>query len=99
MGFLMGGLTGSAVGFLVGSMTVLRYGPGEKGYLATVGSQMLQTGGFLGFIMGVGMLLRGDSEEEAMAAYRNALRGHQQKRSELWGVHVLRRPKVTIGEL
>ncbi|KAJ3067593.1 subunit of TIM23 translocase complex, partial [Rhizoclosmatium hyalinum] len=51
MGFLMGGTTGACLGFLVGGMTVLRYGPGEKGYLATVGNQMLQTGGFLGFIM------------------------------------------------
>ena len=47
----MGGITGSAVGFLVGTMTVLTRGPGEKGALATVGSQMLQTGTFLGFIM------------------------------------------------
>jgi hypothetical protein len=47
----MGGITGGAVGFMVGTMTVLRNGPGDKGYLATVGSQMLQTGGFLGFIM------------------------------------------------
>ncbi|KAJ3315212.1 subunit of TIM23 translocase complex [Blyttiomyces sp. JEL0837] len=63
MGFIMGGTTGMAVGFLVGSMTVLRTGPGEKGYLATVGGQMLQTGAFLGFIMSIGMLLRNDSEE------------------------------------
>ncbi|KAJ3406279.1 subunit of TIM23 translocase complex [Chytriomyces hyalinus] len=51
MGFMMGGITGGCLGFLVGGMTVLRYGPGDKGYLATVGNQMLQTGGFLGFIM------------------------------------------------
>ncbi|KAJ3113199.1 subunit of TIM23 translocase complex [Physocladia obscura] len=63
MGFLMGGITGGCLGFLVGGMNVLRYGPGEKGYLATVGNQMLQTGGFLGFIMGIGMLVRNEAAD------------------------------------
>ncbi|KAI8618647.1 hypothetical protein BC830DRAFT_1107833 [Chytriomyces sp. MP71] len=63
MGFLMGGVTGGCLGFLVGGMTVLRYGPGEKGYLATVGNQMLQTGGFLGFIMSIGMLIRAEAAD------------------------------------
>ncbi|KAI9327483.1 reactive mitochondrial oxygen species modulator 1-domain-containing protein [Obelidium mucronatum] len=63
MGFLMGGTTGACLGFLVGGMTVLRYGPGDKGYLATVGNQMLQTGGFLGFIMSIGMVVRADGVE------------------------------------
>ncbi|KAI8830980.1 hypothetical protein BC829DRAFT_409976 [Chytridium lagenaria] len=58
----MGGATGMAVGFLVGSFTVLRYGPGERGFLGTIGTQMIQTGGFLGFIFGVGMLLRSEDE-------------------------------------
>ncbi|KAI8841225.1 hypothetical protein BC829DRAFT_402738 [Chytridium lagenaria] len=58
LGLLMGGATGMAVGFLVGSFTVLRL-------LGTIGTQMIQTGGFLGFIFGVGMLLR--SEDESFA--------------------------------
>ncbi|KAJ3130225.1 subunit of TIM23 translocase complex [Irineochytrium annulatum] len=82
MGLIMGGATGMSVGFLVGSYTVLRYGPGERGFLGTIGTQMLQTGGFLGFIFSVGMLLRADDEQ-----YRPGARPH-------WAVGSSRMPFV-----
>ncbi|TPX73424.1 hypothetical protein CcCBS67573_g05310 [Chytriomyces confervae] len=78
MGFMMGGITGGCLGFLVGGMTVLRYGPGDKGYLATVGNQMLQTGGFLGFIMSIGMVVRAESVDSLPPS--SLFRQQQQKR-------------------
>ncbi|KAJ3077119.1 subunit of TIM23 translocase complex [Podochytrium sp. JEL0797] len=81
MGMLMGGITGGALGFLVGGMTVLRYGPGEKGYLKTVGDQMLQTGGFLGFIMSIGMLVRAEAADTIQSPF---LKKHQQRPNALW---------------
>ncbi|ORY39072.1 hypothetical protein BCR33DRAFT_720330 [Rhizoclosmatium globosum] len=53
MGFLMGGTTGACLGFLVG---------GEKGYLAT-------TGGFLGFIMSIGMLVRAEGADTIQSPF------------------------------
>jgi hypothetical protein len=56
VGFLVGGMT--VLKYLLNLMSSIfsvfehhRYGPGEKGYLATVGHEMLEKGAFLGFIM------------------------------------------------
>ncbi|KAJ3170792.1 subunit of TIM23 translocase complex [Geranomyces variabilis] len=63
MGFLMGGSAGMCVGFLYGSMTVLRAGPEPGyGYMSTVGKYMLQHGAMLGFFLSIGSLLRSDDE-------------------------------------
>ncbi|KAI9334366.1 reactive mitochondrial oxygen species modulator 1-domain-containing protein [Zopfochytrium polystomum] len=80
MGFLMGGITGMSIGFLSGAFTVLRYGPGERGYLATVGQQMLQSGGFFAFLMSIGSLLRTEGDESPLAIeYGPARRFPQQQ--------------------
>ncbi|KAJ1559745.1 subunit of TIM23 translocase complex [Cladochytrium tenue] len=68
MGFVMGGITGMSIGFLSGAFTVLRFGPGERGYLATVGSQMLQSGGFFAFLMSIGSLLRTEEGPASVTA-------------------------------
>ena len=50
------------IGFLYGSLTVLRVGPPPgKGYMQTVGSYMLQHGSMLGLFMSIGSIIRSDS--------------------------------------
>ncbi len=41
MGMMMGGSVGLCLGFLMGSFSLLRYGPGNKGYLASLGQYMV----------------------------------------------------------
>ncbi|KAJ3110852.1 subunit of TIM23 translocase complex [Phlyctochytrium bullatum] len=85
----MGGATGAAVGFLVGSFTVLRYGPGERGFLGTIGTQMLQTGGFLGFIFSIGMLLRADDEKHEFRPFPFMQRS-------IMAAPMIRQPRITV---
>ncbi|KAI9104646.1 reactive mitochondrial oxygen species modulator 1-domain-containing protein [Phlyctochytrium arcticum] len=63
MGFMMGASAGACVGFLYGSMTVLRGGPEPgRGYMSTVGKYMLQHGAMLGFFLSIGSFLRAEEE-------------------------------------
>ncbi|KAI9296163.1 putative mitochondrial genome maintenance protein Mgr2 [Neoconidiobolus thromboides FSU 785] len=58
MGLMMGGAVGATMGFLLGGVQVLVYGPGPKGYLRSVGSSMLQSATFFGSLMAIGSLIR-----------------------------------------
>ncbi|KAJ3045634.1 subunit of TIM23 translocase complex [Rhizophlyctis rosea] len=67
LGFIMGGSAGMCVGFLYGSMTVLRGGPSPgKGYMSTIGSFMLQHGAMLGFFLSIGSLLRAEEQHNTI---------------------------------
>ncbi|RKP02405.1 hypothetical protein CXG81DRAFT_10792 [Caulochytrium protostelioides] len=69
MGLLMGGATGASIGFIFGSLQALRFGPeGNKGYMGTIGSYMMQHGAFLGFLFSIASVLRADHDGPLMLA-------------------------------
>ena len=51
-GAMMGLAVGLTMGFCFGGFTVLRYGPGPKGYLRTVGQYMINSGASFAFFLG-----------------------------------------------
>lgn len=66
-GFLMGAAVGITVGGVIGAMTVLTVGPAPgKTYVSTVGRHMLQTGAWMGAIMSLGSVLRGEEVQQTM---------------------------------
>ncbi|GAW09186.1 mitochondrial genome maintenance protein [Lentinula edodes] len=76
MGAMMGGTAGLAMGFLFGSWTIIRYGPGPNGAMATLSKYMLNQAAFFGFFFSVGSVIRNDSElspaqASQMARYTN----------------------------
>ncbi|KAF8823877.1 hypothetical protein HHX47_DHR9000383 [Lentinula edodes] len=78
MGAMMGGTAGLAMGFLFGSWTIIRYGPGPNGAMATLSKYMLNQAAFFGFFFSVGSVIRNDSELSAaqasqMARYSTAM--------------------------
>ncbi|KND05145.1 uncharacterized protein SPPG_00813 [Spizellomyces punctatus DAOM BR117] len=86
MGFMMGASAGMCVGFLYGSLTVLRGGPEPgRGYMSTVGKYMLQHGAMLGFFLSIGAFLRA---EEQRIEYP------QPKSFTPWGIRQARLPII-----
>ncbi|KAJ3397798.1 subunit of TIM23 translocase complex [Lobulomyces angularis] len=58
----MGATVGLTMGLLLGTYSVLRYGPGHRGYLATVGQTMLMSGASFSFFLSIGSCLRNEGE-------------------------------------
>ncbi|KAJ3751049.1 reactive mitochondrial oxygen species modulator 1-domain-containing protein [Lentinula detonsa] len=68
MGAMMGGTAGMAMGFLFGSWTIIRYGPGPNGALATLSKYMLNQAAFFGFFFSIGSVIRNDAELSQLQA-------------------------------
>jgi hypothetical protein len=67
----MGALTGMAVGFVIGSASVLISGPAPgRTYFSTIGKSMIQSGGWFGCLMSVGSVLRAE-ETAPWMHYKN----------------------------
>ncbi|EPX72248.1 membrane protein Mgr2 [Schizosaccharomyces octosporus yFS286] len=60
MGAIMGSAAGLGIGFLFGGMAVLRYGPGPRGFLRTLGQYMLTSAATFGFFMSIGSVIRNE---------------------------------------
>ncbi|KAJ1909194.1 subunit of TIM23 translocase complex [Tieghemiomyces parasiticus] len=58
LGALMGTTVGLGLGAIFGIITILRVGPGPKGYLSTMGQYMLSSGATFGFFMSIGSVIR-----------------------------------------
>jgi hypothetical protein len=84
MGFVMGGVVGGCMGFVIGSFTVLNYGPGPGGYMRTIGRHMLNSGGMFSVIMSFGSLIRNEQQFK--------LENNIYKRN--YPVSVVQRPKL-----
>jgi hypothetical protein len=62
MGAIMGGTVGLCIGFVYGAFTLMRVGPGQHGYLGTLGRSMASSAGFFGLLMSVGAVIRTEGE-------------------------------------
>ncbi|KAI8391670.1 reactive mitochondrial oxygen species modulator 1-domain-containing protein [Radiomyces spectabilis] len=60
MGALMGGTVGLCVGFVFGSVTLLRYGSGPKGPFSMLSQYMLGSAASFGFFMSIGSVIRSE---------------------------------------
>ncbi|KAI9598934.1 reactive oxygen species modulator 1, partial [Syncephalis fuscata] len=60
MGAMMGGTVGLCIGLVFGTVNVVRFGPGQHGYLGTLGRSMASSAGFFGLLMAVGSVVRSE---------------------------------------
>ncbi|KAJ2238447.1 subunit of TIM23 translocase complex [Coemansia sp. IMI 203386] len=61
MGLIMGGSVGACLGCLIGFYSTMKFGPGPRGYLGTIGQYALGSGASFGFFMMIGSCIRSDS--------------------------------------
>ncbi|OXC68080.1 protein mgr2 [Cryptococcus neoformans] len=62
MGAIMGSCVGLTIGFIFGSFSIMRAGPGPRGVVATLSQYMLSSAATFGFFMSVGSVIRTESE-------------------------------------
>ncbi|KAJ1643273.1 subunit of TIM23 translocase complex [Coemansia asiatica] len=62
MGLIMGGSVGACLGCLIGFYSTMKFGPGPRGYLGTIGQYALGSGASFGFFMMIGSCIRSDSD-------------------------------------
>ncbi|KAL0937288.1 uncharacterized protein CTRU02_207019 [Colletotrichum truncatum] len=74
MGAMMGGTVGAVMGFVFGSVNIMRYGAGPNGIMRTLGQYMLGSGATFGFFMSIGSVIRSDASPIAEATFRNMQR-------------------------
>ncbi|KAI7869371.1 reactive mitochondrial oxygen species modulator 1-domain-containing protein [Spinellus fusiger] len=58
MGALMGGTVGLCVGFVFGTVSLIRFGGGKKGSLTLLSQYMLGSAASFGFFMSIGSVIR-----------------------------------------
>lgn len=77
MGLIMGGSVGACLGCLIGFYSTMKFGPGPRGYLGTIGQYALGSGASFGFFMMIGSCIRTDynhhllTDQEKSALQRN----------------------------
>jgi len=80
MGAIMGGTIGLCIGFVFGSINILRYGPGNRGYLSSLATYMGSSAATFGFFMAIGTVIRTDPEAaEQMQRWRQLQQGMRQR--------------------
>ncbi|KAL1930104.1 hypothetical protein VTP01DRAFT_1258 [Rhizomucor pusillus] len=60
MGALMGGTVGLCVGFVFGSINLIRFGSGSKGPISMLSQYMLGSAASFGFFMSIGSVIRSE---------------------------------------
>jgi len=61
MGAMMGSLIGLGIGFVFGTMNVMRFGSGPRGFIPTMGKYMGTSAASFGFLMAVGSVVRSEA--------------------------------------
>ncbi|RDW61329.1 hypothetical protein BP5796_11221 [Coleophoma crateriformis] len=67
MGAMMGGTVGVIIGFIFGSVNIMRYGAGPNGVMRSLGQYMLGSGVTFGFFMSIGSTIRSDTTSQLAA--------------------------------
>ncbi|RKF60630.1 Protein MGR2 [Erysiphe neolycopersici] len=74
-GALMGGTVGIVMGFLLGSVNIMRFGAGSSGVMRTLGNYMIGSGASFGFFMSIGSMIRSDTtSQHAIEAFARSNR-------------------------
>ncbi|KAI9348416.1 reactive mitochondrial oxygen species modulator 1-domain-containing protein [Pilaira anomala] len=61
MGAAMGGTVGLCIGFVFGSISLMRYGAGTKGPINTLSQYMIGSAASFGFFMAIGSVVRSEN--------------------------------------
>ncbi|KAF8939423.1 reactive mitochondrial oxygen species modulator 1-domain-containing protein [Dissophora ornata] len=81
VGAMMGGTVGLCIGLVIGGFSIIRNGPGSRGYVNTLAQTMLSSTATFAFFMAVGSVIR---SEEALAIDYASLDQNRDKKS-IWG--------------
>ncbi|KAI9492831.1 reactive oxygen species modulator 1, partial [Zychaea mexicana] len=60
MGAMMGGTVGLCVGFVFGTINIIRFGSGSKGPISLLSQYMLGSAASFGFFMSIGSVIRSE---------------------------------------
>jgi len=74
MGAMMGGSVGLIIGFIFGSVNIIRYGAGPNGMMRSLRQYMLGSAATFGFFMSIGSAIRTESSPIAAEAFARARR-------------------------
>ncbi|KAI9262241.1 reactive mitochondrial oxygen species modulator 1-domain-containing protein [Phascolomyces articulosus] len=65
MGAVMGGTVGLCVGFVFGTINIIRFGSGAKGPISMLSQYMLGSAASFGFFMSIGSVIRSEGKMPA----------------------------------
>ncbi|KAF9575492.1 subunit of TIM23 translocase complex [Mortierella alpina] len=93
MGAMMGGAVGLCIGLVFGGVSILRNGPGSRGYIETLTRTMVSSTATFAFFMAIGSVIR---SEEALAIDYASLDQNREKKN-IWGQSMrFKTPPVVI---
>ncbi|KAF9579930.1 subunit of TIM23 translocase complex [Lunasporangiospora selenospora] len=94
VGAMMGGTVGLCIGLVFGGVSLLRNGPGSRGYVNTLAQTMISSTATFAFFMAVGSVIR---SEEAKAIDYASLNKNRGNSTSIWGdASHFRTPPVVI---
>ncbi|KAF9180134.1 subunit of TIM23 translocase complex [Haplosporangium sp. Z 767] len=93
VGAMMGGAVGLCIGLVFGGFSLLRNGPGSRGYVNTLAQTMISSTATFAFFMAIGSVIR---SEEALAIDYASLDQNRERRKNIWGSPAFRTPPVVI---
>ncbi|KAL7750279.1 subunit of TIM23 translocase complex [Sorochytrium milnesiophthora] len=79
MGAMMGAGVGLCIGLVFGTVSILRYGPGQKGYLGTMGQYMGSSAASFAFFMAIGTVIRTEEAHQLTFQEHQRLRSFRQQ--------------------
>ncbi|KAG0324156.1 subunit of TIM23 translocase complex [Dissophora globulifera] len=93
VGAMMGGAVGLCIGLVFGGISLLRNGPGSRGYVNSLAQTMVSTTATFAFFMAIGSVIR---SEEAMAIDYASLDQNRDKKNAWGGAMRFKTPPVVI---